>query len=64
MIPLTGWRRRIGCFIFIDHAKNPIINGSSAKNDLQLKASYESSPFCTHRLIVVYDPNLIWGGYD
>jgi len=66
MIRLTGWRRPTGCFIFIGHCpqKNPIINGSFARNDLQLKASYESSPSCTHRLIYVYDPNLIWGGYD
>ena len=44
----TGWRRCIGCLILIRHfpPKNPIISGSSVKRDLQLKASYASSPPC------------------
>ena len=44
----TAWRRCIGCLILIRHfpPKSPIIIGSFAKRDLQLKAAYSSSRPC------------------
>jgi len=43
---VTEWHSVIGCLIFLGHfpQKSSAISGSCAGNDLQLKASYASSP--------------------
>jgi len=45
-VAATGWRTRMAFFIFIGHfpPKSPVISCLVAGNDLEHKASYDSSP--------------------
>jgi len=52
-----GWRRLIGSLIFMDRfpQKSPKISGFFAKNDLQLRGSYESSRPCKYNTNGILD---------
>jgi len=52
----TGWRRPTGRLICVGYflQKSSIMSGSFAKNDVQLEASYASSPPCTSLSLCVY----------
>jgi len=58
----TGWRRPIGCLIYVGHfpQKSPVMTCSFAKIDLQLEASNGSSPPCCEEMMHVASVYELW----
>jgi len=63
-ISATGWRRSIGCLIFIGHfpRKSPVSGGSVAKNDLNVRHPMGLHHPLTNRIAndIRWQSNIIW----